>query len=53
MELAEAVREAAQTRLRPVMMTALVDALGFVPMALNTGRRGGAAARWPRWSSVG
>ena len=25
------------TRLRPVLMTALVAALGFVPMALNTG----------------
>ena len=24
-------------RLRPVMMTALVASLGFVPMALNTG----------------
>ncbi|MAG30399.1 MAG: CusA/CzcA family heavy metal efflux RND transporter [Deltaproteobacteria bacterium] len=36
-DLAEATREAAQTRLRPVLMTALVAALGFVPMALNTG----------------
>jgi cobalt-zinc-cadmium resistance protein CzcA len=25
------------TRLRPVLMTALVASLGFVPMALNTG----------------
>ena len=33
----EAVREGAQRRLRPVLMTALVAALGFVPMALNTG----------------
>ncbi len=32
-----AVREAALQRLRPVLMTALVAALGFVPMALNTG----------------
>ena len=32
-----AIREAAETRLRPVLMTALVAALGFVPMALNTG----------------
>lgn len=31
----EAVREGAMTRLRPVMMTALVASLGFVPMALN------------------
>ncbi len=35
--LADATREAAVTRLRPVLMTGLVAALGFVPMALNTG----------------
>jgi len=35
--LDEAVREGALTRLRPVLMTALVAALGFVPMALATG----------------
>jgi len=35
--LREAVGEAAMTRLRPVLMTALVAALGFVPMALSTG----------------
>ena len=34
----DAVREGALTRLRPVMMTALVAALGFVPMALAHGR---------------
>jgi len=33
----EAIREAAETRLRPVLMTAMVAAFGFVPMALNTG----------------
>ena len=33
----EAVREGAFGRLRPVLMTALVAALGFIPMALNTG----------------
>lgn len=33
----EAIQEAAETRLRPVLMTALVAALGFVPMAVNTG----------------
>lgn len=32
-----AVREGALTRLRPVLMTALVASLGFVPMALNIG----------------
>lgn len=35
--IAEAVREGALTRLRPVLMTALVASLGFVPMALATG----------------
>ncbi len=35
--LHEAIVEGALTRLRPVLMTALVAALGFVPMALNTG----------------
>ena len=32
----EAVREGARTRLRPVLMTALVAGLGFIPMALST-----------------
>jgi cobalt-zinc-cadmium resistance protein CzcA len=35
--LMDAIREGALTRLRPVMMTALVASLGFVPMALNVG----------------
>lgn len=33
----EAVREGAEARLRPILMTALVATLGFVPMALATG----------------
>ncbi len=37
MAVADAVALAAEQRLRPVLMTALVAALGFVPMALNTG----------------
>ena len=37
MSAAEAVLAAAQTRTRPVLMTALVAALGFVPMMLATG----------------
>jgi cobalt-zinc-cadmium resistance protein CzcA len=35
--LNEAIIEGAMTRLRPVLMTALVASLGFVPMALNVG----------------
>ncbi len=35
--LAAAIREGALTRFRPVLMTALVAALGFVPMAVATG----------------
>jgi cobalt-zinc-cadmium resistance protein CzcA len=34
--LEEAVTEGAETRLRPVLMTALVASLGFVPMAIAT-----------------
>ncbi len=34
--LGEAVTEGAETRLRPVLMTALVASLGFIPMAIAT-----------------
>jgi heavy metal efflux system protein len=37
MALDPAIREGAITRLRPVLMTALVASLGFVPMAFNVG----------------
>jgi len=37
MNVRGAVSNGAQERLRPVLMTALVAALGFIPMALNTG----------------
>ena len=37
MERAQAAHEGAMARLRPVVMTALVASLGFVPMALATG----------------
>ncbi|WP_444811062.1 efflux RND transporter permease subunit [Stenotrophomonas sp. LC732] len=37
MPLHRAVTEGALTRLRPVLMTALVASLGFLPMALNVG----------------
>jgi cobalt-zinc-cadmium resistance protein CzcA len=35
--LDDAIRRGSMTRLRPVLMTALVASLGFVPMALATG----------------
>jgi cobalt-zinc-cadmium resistance protein CzcA len=35
--LHEAIEQAAHGRLRPVLMTALVASVGFLPMALNTG----------------
>jgi len=34
--LEQAVKEGAETRLRPVLMTALVASLGFIPMAVAT-----------------
>jgi len=37
MSLDDAVRTAAVRRLRPVLMTALVASLGFLPMAINIG----------------
>ena len=37
MGLDKAVEQAAMTRLRPVLMTTLVAAVGFLPMAINTG----------------
>ena len=33
----QAIRAAAEQRLRPVLMTGLVASIGFLPMALNTG----------------
>jgi cobalt-zinc-cadmium resistance protein CzcA len=35
--LEQAVREGCLVRLRPVLMTALVAAVGFIPMAVNVG----------------
>jgi cobalt-zinc-cadmium resistance protein CzcA len=37
MSLENAIRLGSLTRLRPVLMTALVASLGFIPMALATG----------------
>jgi heavy metal efflux system protein len=35
--LEDAVRQGSTTRLRPVLMTALVASVGFIPMAISTG----------------
>ena len=37
MPIEQAVRQGARTRLRPVLMTALVASLGFIPMAVSHG----------------
>jgi cobalt-zinc-cadmium resistance protein CzcA len=37
MLLVDAVKQGCQVRLRPVLMTALVAAAGFIPMAVNVG----------------
>jgi cobalt-zinc-cadmium resistance protein CzcA len=37
MPMLDAVREGAQTRVRPVVMTALMASLGLLPAALSTG----------------
>ena len=44
--LDDAIREGALTRLRPVLMTAQVASLGFVPMAIAVGT--GAEVQRPR-----
>ena len=45
LSLIDAIQTGALSRLRPVLMTALVASLGFIPMALNTGT--GAALQRP------
>jgi len=52
MDRAQAARIGAIQRLRPVVMTALVASLGFVPMALGTGAGRRFRNRSPPWSSV-
>lgn len=37
LDVASAIREACSVRLRPILMTALVAMIGFLPMAVNTG----------------
>jgi cobalt-zinc-cadmium resistance protein CzcA len=37
LEMASAIRQGTADRLRPVLITALVASLGFIPMAVSTG----------------
>jgi hydrophobic/amphiphilic exporter-1 (mainly G- bacteria), HAE1 family len=37
----DAIRKAAPTRIRPIMMTQLTTVLGLVPLAMNLGEEGG------------
>lgn len=48
-ELKEQVVQSTLTRLRPVLMTALVAALGFMPMALSHGAGAEVQSPWLRW----
>jgi len=52
MEMLEAFRRGAADRLRPMIITALVASLGFIPMAFATSRAPRSSAPWPPWSSV-
>jgi cobalt-zinc-cadmium resistance protein CzcA len=47
--LSDAINEGALTRLRPVLMTALVASLGFIPMALATGTGAECSDHWRPW----
>jgi cobalt-zinc-cadmium resistance protein CzcA len=47
-DLEEAIYDGALARLRPVLMTALVASLGFIPMAIATGTGAEVHGRWPQ-----
>lgn len=52
MKVADAAFHAGEVRLRPVLMTAMVASLGFLPMALSTGAGAEVQSHWPPWSSA-
>ena len=52
LSVADAVEQGADTRLRPVLMTALVASLGFIPMAISTGAGAEVQRPWRLWSSA-
>jgi cobalt-zinc-cadmium resistance protein CzcA len=49
MPIGEVVVEGARRRLRPVMMTASIAALGLVPLLFASGPARRSSARWPSW----
>ena len=50
--LQDALRAATKASLRPIVTTALVAAIGFLPMAIRRGPGPRCSGRWPRWSSA-
>jgi cobalt-zinc-cadmium resistance protein CzcA len=48
-DIIKRVIEGTKTRLRPVLMTATVASLGFLPMAISTGAGAEVRNLWQRW----
>lgn len=48
-DILERVREGTKIRLRPVLMTAVVASLGFLPMALSHGQELKYKNHWLQW----
>jgi len=53
LSLAESIIEGVKSRKRPVVMTALMAAIGLMPAALSTGIGSGSQSHWPFLSLVG
>ncbi len=48
-DIKQVVLQGTRIRLRPVLMTAAVASLGFLPMALSNGAGAEVSVRWQRW----
>lgn len=44
-----AIEHAAETRMQPMLMTALMAGLGFLPMATSSGMGARSNDHWPPW----